>query len=163
DRRQGHRRRGRHQRPHAGGPEAVRGEAQERHRPARRPEQPPPHLRPERALRRAGPAHAQRGRRAAAPRRRPAQPAGRRHAATRPATAKTRMEIEVSNKFLPGPITVYNTVGELRGSEKADEFVVVGAHLDSWDLGQGTTDNGTGTCVVLETARLLARSAVKPK
>jgi carboxypeptidase Q len=41
--------------------------------------------------------------------------------------------------------------------------VVVGAHLDSWDLGQGTTDNGTGSCVVLETARLLAKSGVKPK
>jgi Zn-dependent M28 family amino/carboxypeptidase len=54
-------------------------------------------------------------------------------------------------------------VAELRGSEKPDEFVVVGAHLDSWDLGQGTTDNGTGTCVVLETARILAKSGVKPK
>src|SRR6185436_18924344 len=47
--------------------------------------------------------------------------------------------------------------------EKADEFVVLGAHLDSWDLAQGTTDNGTGSCIVLETARLLTRSGVKPK
>jgi hypothetical protein len=82
--------------------------------------------------------------------------------ATRPEPAKTKVEVEITAKFVPGPITVYNTVGEIPG-EKADEFVVVGAHLDSWDLGQGTTDNGTGSCVVLETARLLAKSGVKPK
>jgi hypothetical protein len=82
--------------------------------------------------------------------------------ATRPEPARTKVEVEITAKFIPGPITVYNTVGEIPG-EKADEFVVVGAHLDSWDLGQGTTDNGTGSCVVLETARLLARSGVKPK
>ncbi len=82
--------------------------------------------------------------------------------ATRPEPAKTRVEVEITNKFTPGPITVYNTVGEIPG-EKADEFVVVGAHLDSWDLAQGTTDNGTGSCIVLETARLLVRSGVKPK
>ncbi len=65
--------------------------------------------------------------------------------ASRPAPGKTRIELEITNKFVPGPITVYNTVGEIRGSEKPDEFVVVGAHLDSWDLAQGTTDNGTGS------------------
>jgi hypothetical protein len=83
--------------------------------------------------------------------------------ASRPAPAKTRLELEVTNKFIPGPIKVYNTVGEIRGSEKPDEVVVCGAHIDSWDLGQGTTDNGTGTCVVLETARILAHSGTAPK
>jgi carboxypeptidase Q len=83
--------------------------------------------------------------------------------ASRPAPAKTRVELEVTNKFIPGPITVYNTVGEIKGSEKPDEFVVVGAHLDSWDLAQGTTDNGTGSCITLETARVLAKCGVKPK
>jgi hypothetical protein len=82
--------------------------------------------------------------------------------ASRPAPAVTRVEFEMTNKFIPGPITVYNTVGEIVG-EKADEFVVVGAHLDSWDLAQGTTDNGTGSCIVLETARLIAKCGVKPK
>jgi hypothetical protein len=82
--------------------------------------------------------------------------------ATRPEPAKTRVEVEITNKFIPGPITVYNTVGEIPG-EKTDEFVVLGAHLDSWDLAQGTTDNGTGSCVVLEAARVLARCGVKPK
>ena len=74
-------------------------------------------------------------------------------------TRSRKVEVEIENKFIPGPITVYNTVGEIRGSEKPDEFVVVGAHLDSWDLGQGTTDNGTGSCVVLETARVVAALA----
>lgn len=86
------------------------------------------------------------------------------------ATAKgsqpPRVELNVSNRFIPGPITVYNTVGEIRGSEKPDEFVVLGAHLDSWDLASGTTDNGTGSCVVLEVARTLAqltRAGFRPK
>jgi hypothetical protein len=78
----------------------------------------------------------------------------------------TRVEVEISNKFVPGPITVYNTVGEVRGSEKPGEIVVVGAHLDSWELGSGTTDNGTGSCVVLETGRtvaILAKNGQRPK
>ncbi len=86
------------------------------------------------------------------------------------ATAKDgprpQVELEVTNKFIPGPITVYNTVGEITGSEKPDEFVVVGAHLDSWDLGTGATDNGTGSCTVLEIARTLAtlaKQGVRPK
>jgi hypothetical protein len=83
--------------------------------------------------------------------------------ASRPAPTHTRCAVDIQNTFVPGPVTVYNTVGEITGSEKPDEFVVVGAHLDSWDLGQGTTDNGTGTCVVLETARILAKSGIRPK
>jgi dipeptidyl aminopeptidase/acylaminoacyl peptidase len=83
--------------------------------------------------------------------------------ATRPAPARTRIEIEINNTFVPGPVAVNNTVGELRGSDKPDEVVVVGAHLDSWDLGQGATDNGTGSITVLETARALAKSGVKPR
>jgi hypothetical protein len=79
--------------------------------------------------------------------------------ATRKPAAPTRIEIEIENKMTPGPIVVYNTVGEIRGKEKPDEVVILGAHLDSWDLGQGTTDNGTGSCVVLEAARVLSKLA----
>lgn len=82
--------------------------------------------------------------------------------ASRPAPAKTRIELEITNKFIPGPVTVFNTVGEIRGSTKPDEIVVVGAHLDSWDLAQGTTDNGTGSCVILDVARILAKIPFKP-
>ena len=83
--------------------------------------------------------------------------------ATRPAPAKTRVELEIHNEFLPGPVAVNNTIGEIRGTDKADEVVVVGAHLDSWDLGQGATDNGTGSIVALETARALVKSGLKPR
>lgn len=86
--------------------------------------------------------------------------------ATTKDAAPPQVEVEISNKFIPGPITVYNTVGEITGSEKPDEFVVVGAHLDSWDLGTGATDNGTGSCTVLETARVLsalAKQGIRPK
>jgi hypothetical protein len=83
--------------------------------------------------------------------------------ATRKQMVRTRVEVEINNRFIPGPIGVYNTVGEIRGSEKPDEFVVLGAHLDSWDLGQGTTDNGTGTAVVLEAARVLVKSGIRPR
>ncbi len=80
--------------------------------------------------------------------------------------AKVKVELDVANTFVPGPVVVFNTVGEIKGSEKPDEFVVIGAHLDSWDLGTGTTDNGTGSCVILECARVLgklAKEGVRPK
>ncbi len=83
--------------------------------------------------------------------------------AGRPAPARTRIEIEMQNTFVPGPVAVSNVVGEIVGRDRPDEFVVVGAHLDSWDLGQGTTDNGSGTTVVLEAARALAKSGVRPR
>lgn len=83
--------------------------------------------------------------------------------ASRPSPATTRVELEVHNEFIPGPLAVNNTVGEIKGSEKPDGFVIVGAHLDSWDLGQGATDNGTGSVTVLEAARILVKNGIKPK
>jgi carboxypeptidase Q len=74
-----------------------------------------------------------------------------------------RLEVEMSNTFGNKPSEVYNTVAEIRGSEKPDEMVIIGGHLDSWDLGTGTTDNGTGSMAVLEAARALARLDLKPK
>jgi len=73
------------------------------------------------------------------------------------------LELEISNSLSKKPVEVYNTVAEIRGSEKPDEVVVLGAHLDSWDLGTGTTDNGTGSMVVLEAARTLSKLTLKPK
>jgi len=73
------------------------------------------------------------------------------------------VELEISNTIGEKPMEVYNTVGEIRGSEKPDEVVIVGAHLDSWDLGTGSTDNGTGSMAVLEAARALAKLGLKPK
>jgi len=73
------------------------------------------------------------------------------------------LELEITNSLSEKPVEVYNTVADLRGTEKPDEFVILGAHLDSWDLATGTTDNGTGSMVVLEAARALAKLNLKPK
>jgi len=73
------------------------------------------------------------------------------------------LELELKNSFSDKPVEVYNTVAEIPGSEKPDEVVLLGAHLDSWDLGTGTTDNGTGSAVILEAARALQKLDLKPK
>jgi carboxypeptidase Q len=74
-----------------------------------------------------------------------------------------QVEIEMTNIMGEKPMQVYNTVADIRGSEKPDEMVILGAHLDSWDLGTGSTDNGTGSMAVLEAARTLAKLNLKPK
>src|ERR1700674_2199344 len=76
---------------------------------------------------------------------------------------KAGVGTEMTNSFGDKPMDVYNTVAEIRGSEKPDEVVMLGAHLDSWDLGTGSTDNGTGSMAVLEAARALAKLNLKPK
>src|SRR6201981_1795785 len=76
---------------------------------------------------------------------------------------KVEVEIEMTNSFGEKPMDVYNTVAEIRGSDKPDEMVILGAHLDSWDLGTGSTDNGTGSMAVLEAARTLAKLNLKPR
>lgn len=75
------------------------------------------------------------------------------------------VEANLDHRFTPGPIPVYNTVAEIRGTEKPEEVVIVSAHVDSWNGpgSQGTTDNGTGTCVTLEAARILMAAGAKPK
>jgi carboxypeptidase Q len=73
------------------------------------------------------------------------------------------VEINIANTIGEKPAEVYNTIAEIRGSERPDESVVLGAHLDSWDLGTGTTDNGTGAMVVLEAARALQKLGLQPK
>ena len=57
---------------------------------------------------------------------------------------------------ITGPTQVSNVVAEIRGSKKPDEWILVGAHFDSWDLATGCQDNGTGTVMVLEVAKLFA-------
>jgi hypothetical protein len=64
---------------------------------------------------------------------------------------------------LRGARAVHNIMAQLRGRERPDEFVVVGAHLDSWDFAHGATDNAAGCGAVTEAARILVASGVKPK
>jgi carboxypeptidase Q len=73
------------------------------------------------------------------------------------------VELNLTNSIGDKPVGVYNTVAEIRGSEKPNEIVPLGAHLDSWDLGTGSTDNGTGSTVVMEAARALQKSGLRPK
>jgi hypothetical protein len=72
-------------------------------------------------------------------------------------------EVNIQGSLSGKPIEVYNTVAEIRGTEKPDEVVIIGGHLDSWDLGTGATDNGTGSMAVLAAARALQKVGVKPK
>lgn len=74
-----------------------------------------------------------------------------------------QVELQITNSFSAKPVEVYNTVADLKGSDKPDEMVILGGHLDSWDLATGTTDDGTGAMATLEAARALARLNVKPK
>jgi hypothetical protein len=71
--------------------------------------------------------------------------------------------VDLKNSFSTGPVEVYNTVAEFPGAEKADEVVIIGGHIDSWDLGTGATDNGTGIMAVLEAARALKAVGAKPR
>jgi hypothetical protein len=75
----------------------------------------------------------------------------------------TEAEVNIEGTLGGKPVQVYNTVAEIRGTEKPDEVVIIGAHLDSWDLGTGATDNGTGSMAVLAAARALQKVGVKPK
>lgn len=74
-----------------------------------------------------------------------------------------KVELEISNSFSAAPGETSNTVAEIRGEEKPDEIVILGAHLDSWDLGSGASDDGTGVVTVLEAARALAKLNLQPK
>jgi len=72
------------------------------------------------------------------------------------------IQLAVENKT-SGEITVNNVVAEIRGSERPDEWILIGAHLDSWDFGTGAQDNGTGAVSVLEIGRALMTLGKAPR
>jgi len=75
---------------------------------------------------------------------------------------RVRVTLEMSAKTLPDAPS-RNVMGELVGSEKPDEIVVFGGHIDSWDVGRGAMDDGGGVVVAWEAVRLLKRLGLKPK
>jgi carboxypeptidase Q len=75
---------------------------------------------------------------------------------------KVRVRLTMANK-IGGPLDQQNVVGEIRGYEKPDEIVVLGAHLDSWDLGTGALDNGSNAALVIEAARAIKASGLLPR
>jgi len=72
-----------------------------------------------------------------------------------------RLTLDVRNR-VGGPGEAQNVVAEIRGSEKPEEIVVLGAHLDSWDLGTGALDNGVNCALVVDVARVVA-AGPRPK
>jgi carboxypeptidase Q len=75
---------------------------------------------------------------------------------------KIRMRFSMPNKIGPA-VDQENVVAEIRGYEKPDEAVILGAHLDSWDLGTGALDNGCNAALVVEAARALKATGLRPR
>jgi Zn-dependent M28 family amino/carboxypeptidase len=73
------------------------------------------------------------------------------------------LEFNIVNRVYPEGATSYNTIGEIRGSEKADEVIMLGGHLDSWHAATGATDNAIGCAIMMEAARILKTLGVKPR
>jgi carboxypeptidase Q len=75
---------------------------------------------------------------------------------------KTRVRLRMEAKFLPDADS-FNVVGEIRGRERPDEVVAIGGHIDSWDVGTGSTDDGGGCVVTWEALRLMKKLNLRPR
>src|SRR5437868_9108813 len=73
------------------------------------------------------------------------------------------LEFNIVNHVYPEGATSYNTVAEIRGTDKADEVIMLGGHLDSWHAATGATDNAIGCAIMMEAARILKTLGVKPR
>ena len=71
-------------------------------------------------------------------------------------------DLSVPNQ-IGGPVKTSNVVAEIRGSEKPEEFVILGAHLDSWELGTGALDNGCNAALVVDALRAIKAAGVRPR
>jgi hypothetical protein len=79
------------------------------------------------------------------------------------ANGPVTLEFEVLNRTYPEGRTAYNAIAEIPGSDKADEVVMLGGHLDSWHSATGATDNAIGCAVMMEAVRLLQAVGAKPR
>ncbi|HCZ32353.1 MAG TPA: peptidase M28 family protein [Holophagaceae bacterium] len=75
---------------------------------------------------------------------------------------RIRMKLEMGAKTLPDAPSA-NVVGEIRGTGKPEEVIILSGHLDSWDVGQGAQDDGAGSMIALEAARLIQALSLKPR
>ncbi|WP_210465200.1 M20/M25/M40 family metallo-hydrolase [Rufibacter roseolus] len=75
---------------------------------------------------------------------------------------KPKIQVQAESKER-GMVPTFNTIAEMKGTQKPDEYVVLSAHFDSWDGGTGATDNGTGTLVMMEAMRILKKIYPNPK
>jgi hypothetical protein len=74
-----------------------------------------------------------------------------------------KVEFDLRSHIVPEGTTSYNVVGEIWGSDKKDEVVMLGGHLDSWHSATGATDNAIGCATMMEAARILKAIGVKPR
>ncbi|HMG36531.1 MAG TPA: M20/M25/M40 family metallo-hydrolase [Blastocatellia bacterium] len=77
--------------------------------------------------------------------------------------APVQLEFIIVNHIYPEGKTAYNTIAEIPGTDKKDEVVMLGGHLDSWHAATGATDNAIGCAVMMEAARILKVIGVKPR
>jgi len=75
---------------------------------------------------------------------------------------RVRVRLELGARTLPDALSA-NVIGEIRGRERPDEVVVLGGHLDSWDVGQGAQDDGGGCVISMEALRLMKRLGLRPR
>jgi hypothetical protein len=73
------------------------------------------------------------------------------------------LEFQIVNMLFPDGRTAYNAIAEITGSDKRDEVVMLGGHLDAWHAATGATDNAIGCAVMMEAARILKAIAIKPR
>jgi Zn-dependent M28 family amino/carboxypeptidase len=73
------------------------------------------------------------------------------------------LEFDIRNHFKMGPVKYHNVIGIIPGTEFPDEYVIMGAHLDAFDVATGGVDNGSGVSPHLEAARLIMEAGGKPK
>jgi Zn-dependent M28 family amino/carboxypeptidase len=73
------------------------------------------------------------------------------------------LEFDIRNRTIPEGATSYNTIGEIVGTDKKDEVIMLGGHLDSWHAATGATDNAVGCAIMMEAARILKTIGVKPR
>ena len=76
---------------------------------------------------------------------------------------KVTMTVDLAVEFQDSDPNAYNTIAEIPGTDKADEIVMLGGHLDSWQAGTGATDNGAGCAVMMEAVRILQTLGLKPR
>ena len=74
-----------------------------------------------------------------------------------------KVQLDVQNRFINTDLDAYNTLGDIRGSDKRDEYLMIGAHLDSWHYGNGATDNAAGSIVMMEAMRILKSLDLHPR
>jgi hypothetical protein len=73
------------------------------------------------------------------------------------------LEFDIRNHFFQGPMRHHNILAVIKGTQHPDEYVLLGGHLDAYDIATGAVDDGQGVCVTMEAARLLAAAGAKPK